>query len=343
MFVSAIAYTVLEVTKRNRKMELIQKIMISLHQFSITFSAPIKATMNRADVFIMHAAIDSWIKTTKNAYILLFYDYANYTDSTCKWLKNELTSKYRRRVKVKKFNNYKICGTKPIVSNWINLTLKYANTDYVTLINSDIIVSPNFYYVMCKYVNLFRIPQLYVSNRINVIFPNLSITLQKYEKNVRQFKMDVIRRKISNIKYSKMDHGIDMFTWKRGTLIPKKVLDFCIGCPFWDNYMAQLGLEGGIVICTYNAIPIYHIQLMSHTKWQTDRTCYPNRKKARTMPNYSLNGILCATLSNYVIPKKVFNNSLEMKKSINLSKLQNAVCLKPIIETFAKQNLTILT
>lgn len=155
--------------------------------------------------------------------------------------------------------------------------------------------------------------------------------------------MDIIRRKISNIKYSTLEHGIDMFTWKRGTIIPEKILDFCIGCPFWDNYIVKLGLEGGIVICTCNAIPIYHIQLMSHTMWQADITCYPNMKKAREMPIYSIYGTLCGDMSNYVMPNKVFNNSLEVKKSINLSKLQNVVCLKPVMENFAQKNLTILT
>lgn len=236
-----------------------------------------------------------------------------------------------------------MCGKKPLLSEWITKSIKECETRYLTLINSDIILSKIWYPELSKYFGAFKYPTMYIASRHDLRVRNFTGFAGSRNNDIATIYNDMMSNinKTSSLRVKFNTHGLDIFTFDVNKIpLPTGDLpSFCLGCPKWDDLMTFYGNHYGILVCYAEVIPIYHIQLESHEKWGKDKKCRRNLVLGRKVPNGYLREHLCVS-TDYIINETGLTREQIQNRYGNIkhTRLKPEEYFKPVSEKEKKSN-----
>lgn len=265
--------------------------------FKMTFSTTIRNYLTIEDFLIFRIAAYSWLMTTKHSYLLLFFDF--YNETIMYFTQTNLIDVYgKERIHIFYFSRF-YCSNRPVLSEWVNITLKSSFTRYITFLNSDIILPKNWYPEITKFFGQFKYPPLFIANRHDLVIKDQMKFAADRNYNIGVIYDDLIANMNKNdeIKATFFIHGIDVITFDvtYNPLTSQRIPAFCLGCPRWDDFIHYVGNQFGITVCYGKAIPVYHVQAKTHKDWHGNPECKRNYIIHQKMPHNYLRKTLCSS------------------------------------------------
>lgn len=307
------------------ELSTIHKVHLHRHlrNKDVTFTTPIKTDLRPNDIYIIKLAVHSWLSQSNTSRLQLFVDSKNI--SIIELIENVILANYdKSRVDIIEFEKHS-CGNRPLLSEWVQKSVLHCKTQYLTFVNSDIILSDIWYEELTKYFGAFRYPTLFFANRYELKLYGITKTVLDTPEKLDSYYKMIVQRKFPNTIYQFNPCGIDIFTFDihNPPLPTNNLSEFCLGCPKWDDYITYLGNHYGIVSCYAEAIPIYHLQLKSTGKWYNDKKCEQNQILASLTPRQYFRDHLC-TSTDFIINETGLSLSQIHKKYDGIIHIPNS-------------------